>query len=170
MVITTDITKKDLFLLSLYLIPRLRGNWIFLGVLALVIFAFSFFTRSPMTGEQLLVAATASLGAALGGVLSVLVINLVTMLLKVDPDSAVLGRHYYSLTEQGLETRNAGGEMVIGWDAISSIARLPGYMLFRMKAGRFHLIPARSFNSGTTFKAFLERAQLLKRTGRNRAT
>lgn len=162
MMISVDIRKKDLFILSLYLIPRLKGNWIFFGVLSLLIFVAVYFNKSPQTMSQVGVVAGASVGAALGGVISALVINIVTMLLKVGNDSAVLGRHTYGLSEQGLEERSHGAERLLPWRAIASIARLPGYMLFRVSSNQFHLVPRRAFDSAANFKAFCERASALK--------
>lgn len=159
-----DITKRDLFFFSLAMIPRLRGNWIFMGVLALLIFALVCFTRTPATPYAMGVAAVASLGGAFGGVLSALTINIVTMLLKVDQNSRVLGRHAYTLSAAGLAHQRGADETLLPWSSFQSLAQVPGYLLFRVSAGQFYLVPRRAFASADACHAFWQRALALARS------
>jgi len=163
-VAVVDIGKRDLLLFSLAMIPRLRGNWVFMGVLALLIFAFVCLTRTPATPYAFLVAAVASAGGAFGGVLSALTINIVTMLLKVGPDSALLGRHAYTVTPHGLLHQRAGAEALLAWSGFQAMARVPGYLLFRVSAGQFYLVPRRSFGTRAACHAFWQQALASART------
>ncbi len=160
-----DIGKRDLFLFSLAMIPRLRGNWIFMGVLALLIFALVCFTRTPATASALGVAAVASAGAAFCGVLSALSINIVTMLLKVDDNSTLLGRHVYTLGEAGLLHQRHGDETLLPWQGFAALSKVPGYLLFKVGAGRIHLLPRRAFGSQDAYQGFWQRARALALAG-----
>ncbi|NHZ82455.1 hypothetical protein F2P44_24705 [Massilia sp. CCM 8695] len=162
MQVTVDITKRDVFLVSLAMIPRLKGNWIFMGVLALAIFVLVLVTRTPGNLYSLGVAAAAALGGALGGGLSALTINIATMLLKLDAGHPMLGRHHYALTDAGLELRAGKQDSMQPWAAVASVGRLSGYILFRLKGNTVFLLPRRAFSSGEAFQAFWQQARTLK--------
>ncbi|MDQ1830212.1 YcxB family protein [Massilia scottii] len=162
MQVTVDITKRDVFLVSLAMIPRLKGNWIFMGVLALAIFVLVLVTRTPDNLYSLGVAAVAALGGALGGGLSALTINIATMLLKLDAGNPMLGRHHYALTDAALERRAGNQDSMRPWAAIASVGRLGGYIVFRLEGNGIFLLPRRAFSSGEAFQAFRERASALK--------
>ena len=160
--VAAHVTRKDLFLLSLYLIPRLRGNWIFLAVLALLIFVAVFFTRSPQTLHDTGVLALASLGAALAGVLSALLINIVSMLLKAQPDQGLLGQQQYTLSGDGVQRLTHQGEVLYRWDAIAALPRMPGYLLIKISRNQWYMVPRRAFGSGADFESFWRQAGALK--------
>ncbi|MCE3606289.1 YcxB family protein [Massilia sp. P8910] len=162
MQVTVDITKRDVFLVSLAMIPRLKGNWIFMGVLALAIFVLVLVTRTPDTLYSLGVAAVAALGGALGGGLSALTINVATMLLKLDAGNPMLGRHHYALTDTGLELRAGSQDSMLPWASIASVRRLSGYIVFRLNGNGVFLLPRRAFSSGEAFQAFSREACALK--------
>ena len=159
--IQVDIERKDLVALNLYLFPRLRGNWITLGVLAVGIFTYIFLTQKPTTPYNFVIAAFASGIGGIAGVLVGCIVSVVMMLLMVGKKSGVLGRHHYTLTDLGLREVTDANESVHKWSGIQDIIKLPRYILLQINGYLFHVVPQRAFANEEQFLAFYEKARAL---------
>jgi|ERR1700726_881176 len=162
MEVQADIERKDLVALSLYLFPRHRSNWILLGVLIIGIFVFIMVLRKPTSTYNIGAAAFASVVGGLGGLLAGYAFSLLRMLLTLGRRSGVLGKHDYSLTEEGLREVTEVNDSLQKWNGIQDIIALPRYIFFRINGYLFHVIPRRAFASEEQFYAFTEKARALR--------
>ena len=158
MEISAEIQRKDVAVLNLHLLPRLRSNWIFFAIMAVGMFSFLLVTRKPDSFGEILVAAVAALIGALGGIATCMVVNLVTLLLTIGKKSGVLGVHHYSLSTLGLNERTDANTTLQNWSAIHSIIKLPNYLFFRMNSYLFYIVPRRCFQTSEDFNLFYDRA------------
>lgn len=162
MEVTAVITKKDLLALNLYLLPRLKGNWIFFVLLALGVWSFLLLEREPDNSRDVGLTIFAALVSALVGTIACAVVNMITMLLTLGKDSGVLGTHHYCLSDSGFHDRTESNESMQKWRAIQSITRTPQYVLLRISAYLFYIVPSRAFHTPEEFDAFYKRAIELK--------
>lgn len=164
MKITAEITRKDLALLNIYLLPRLKANWIFLGVMILIIAIFLAITKSPSDISGYCALAIGSVFGGLGGVIIGFIINIIMMLLTVGKKSGVLGIHHYELLPEGIKESTTANESLQRWGAIVTVRIHGNYLLFRVNNYLFHVIPKRAFESEENFMSFYSEAVRLKGT------
>jgi hypothetical protein len=156
--VTVNITRGDLLLVSLYMLPRARSNFVFMAVLGVGIFAFLLFREHHISGRVVWVAAVASVGGAIGGLLGGFTVSTLIMLLTVGNKSGVLGTHEYTLSAAGLHESTTANESINKWSGIYSIAKLRRYMLVRINNYLVHIVPRRSFATAAEFEEFQSRA------------
>lgn len=159
---TTEITRKDLAFLSIYLFPRVKANWIFLGVLIAAIAIFLALSKRPSDISGFISVAISSVLGGIGGTIIGFAINIVTMLLSVGSKSGILGLHQYELCQEGVRESTEANESLQRWSSISSIKVCGNYMLLRICSNQFHIIPKRSFESEALFMSFYKEAMRLK--------
>lgn len=147
-----------MFLVGLFLLPRLRANWFFMAILGAAIFAFLLFRAHSTSVQTIIIAAFASLCGAVGGLLGGFIANLVPMLLTREKNSGVFGVHHFSLTPTGLHETTAVNDTLYKWSGIESVVRVRSYLLVRIGNYALYVIPRRSFPSNEEFDAFFEQA------------
>jgi hypothetical protein len=96
-----SIKRSDLFLVSLYMLPRAHSNYVVMGILGLGVFAFLLFREQCISVRTIFVAAVASIGGAIGGLLGGFAVSTLMMLITVGNKSGVLGVHEYTLSLEG---------------------------------------------------------------------
>lgn len=156
--VTTNIRRSDIVKLNLYFLPRLAANWILVGALTLVAFAFLVLTHTPATGVSWLTMAGISVAAGVGGLLGGCLCSLLWVLAVAGERNGVLGRHVYALTKQGLHESTKANEGVQKWSGIQSVHKSAHCIYIRINGYLFHLIPRRSFRSAKQFEAFWQEA------------
>ena len=157
------ITRRDMILVSLHMLPRLRSNHILMAMLGIGLFVFLLIRAPHLSMLTVGVSAAASAIGALGGLLAGFVCSVLLMLLTVGTKSGVLGAHVYALSPEGLHERTDANEGLNKWHGIASIIRLPGYMLVRINNDMVHILPRRCFESTAAFEAFHREATALWR-------
>jgi hypothetical protein len=160
--ITTEITRKDIVAVNMYVFPRLKANWVFLGVMVIAIAIYLAIIKKPYDFGGYLALAVSSVMSGFIAMIVSLVINIITMLLTVGSKSGVLGEHQYQLTAEGIRESTEVNESLQHWSAIVSINIYGSYMLIRISSHLFHIIPKRAFQSEEMFMAFYEEAVRLK--------
>jgi hypothetical protein len=160
--ISVEIRRSDLAVLTLYLLPRARSNWVFLGIVAVGTFTYILLTKKPCTLFSVSVAVGASIVGGIAALLIGVAISLTTMLLTVGNKSGVLGVHHYTLTPEGLHERTDVNESIQKWPGILSIRNVGSCLLFQINDYLFHIVPRRAFPSTEQFNAFYEHAKALK--------
>ena len=160
--ITVDICRSDLAKLTLWLLPRARSNWVFVGLIAAGTFTYIVVTRQPCTVASVTIAALSSLIGGIAALLIGVAISLTFMLFTVGKKSGVLGEHHYTLTPEGLHERTDVNENLQKWAGILSIRKLPSCLLFQINNYLFHIVPRRSFSSAESFNEFYEQARAFK--------
>ena len=159
---TTEIARKDLAFLSISLFPRIKANWIFLGVLIFAIAIFLGVTKKPSDLGGCTALAISSVLGGIGGTVIGFVINMVTMLLTVGGKAGILGLHQYELCPEGIRESTEANETLQRWASIASIKVCGNYMLVRISSHLFHVIPKRAFESEEMFMNFYNEAVRLK--------
>ncbi|MFC4249923.1 YcxB family protein [Sinimarinibacterium flocculans] len=164
-----SIKRSDLLLISLYTLPRAHSNYIFMGILGLGIFAFLLFREQCVSVRTVFVAAVASIGGALGGLLGGFAVSTLMMLITVGDKGGVLGVHEYTLSPEGLREKTDANEGLNRWSGVLSLTKQRHHLLIRISSYMFHIIPRRSFSSAAEFEAFCSQAAELWSAAQQRA-
>ncbi|HEX9172444.1 MAG TPA: YcxB family protein [Telluria sp.] len=157
--VSTDLSRRDLIVVSLHLLPRLRGNWVFMGILAAGTFAYLLYGMDEVSAVLLIAAVLASAAAAIVGLLSGFLINLICGLLTVGKNSGVLGRHDLSISPTGFVERTVVNQSQHSWDGIKSVMELGNYLVIIFNGYLIHIVPRRSFDSADGFDSFATQAK-----------
>ena len=152
--VTTDISRLDLIRFNLYFLPRLKGNWVVFGVLALCIFVYALFDKRPSDGAGFFVAAVVSAIGALGGFVVGTLISLVTLLVGAGSKQGVLGQHHYQLTADGLHERTAVNEGLLKWAGVEAVGKARSFIYIRTTGHLFHIFPRKAFADKPAYDAF----------------
>jgi hypothetical protein len=154
MQVSTDIRRSDLIAFNLYLLPRTKANYIFVGLVAAGVFVYLLMTKRHASGDSIAIAAVTSLVAAAAGLFAGFVISLLFILLTSTEKGGILGTHTYQLTPEGLRESTPLNVALQKWAAIQSVGKSPNFIYLRINSYLFHLIPRRSFDSQQEFEAF----------------
>jgi YcxB-like protein len=156
--VVTDIQKSDLLWLHLHLLPRLRGNWIFVGAIALAVIVWAAYTSTgPITGKKLAISIFAGLVGGLVGLLITTTINFLAILAHSSKKAGVLGRHEYEIRADGLFERTTANEQLSKWSGIADIERTGSFIFVSINGYLFHIIPSRSFASEREYDDFFSK-------------
>jgi len=159
--VTTNIVRLDMIRLSLMMLFRTRANWIFVAILALVLFVLLVVNKQPSNLTGYLSVLGISVFGGVAGLISGLICQLVLIWFTVGKKSGVLGIHTYTLTDRGLNERTEANEGTQLWQGIQSIKRNSDYMLLQVNSYLFHIVPRRSFGSLDEYEAFWNEANRL---------
>jgi len=166
MQINVNIKYKDLVLISILLFPRLRSNWILLGIFTICIFLFIYFQKVHYTSTDYIITLLASVIGSIVGILSTLFFNIIIMLLSINKRSGILGEHNYTITKEGLHEITTVNESTQKWSGVKSIKMINNYIYFHIYANLFHIIPGRFFTDKNHFKQFYNEALQLKNSAK----
>jgi len=157
MQIVAEIRRSDLAHLHFYLVPRLKGNWILVAVIALAVIAWAIYTsRGPLTVTKLAIAVFSGLVGGIIGTLIGTTLNLLGVL-AMSSKGGVLGCHEYELRADGLFERTSANEQLAKWSGIDAIEMIGSLIYVRINGYLFHLIPRRSFATDSAYAEFFER-------------
>ncbi len=158
MQISADIRRSDLAKFNLYCLPRLRSNWIFVGIVAAGMFAYTVATTSPLNTFALLGVAAVSIVGGVSVLLAGFVCSFLWVLSTSTEKSGTLGTHTYSLNEQGLHETTKFNDALHKWTGIRSVEKSDSYIFIRINSYLFHLIPRRAFSSNKEYEEFWSKA------------
>lgn len=156
--VIVKLLRKDILAFHLYLFPRLRGNWIFLGLLFLALFALLLLAERPAgTREYLIAALSSAIGALLGWV-AALYANYRKLARRLDQPGGMPGVYRFTLEPDGLHEHTNGEDTVYNWTAVRSLRKTAQFIVVSVGAGRHILIPRREFPDRAAFDRFYDRA------------
>lgn len=158
MEVKTDITRRDLVQFNLYMLPHLRANFILVGVIGLGLLMFIVVLDVPDTLDSWLSAVIVSLGGAVGSVLVGFALSLVWMLFAASGKAGVLGKHVYTISDQGFHERTQSIDTFHKWSGIQSLLKSNSYIFFRINSYLFYVIPKRAFSSEGEYEEFWNKA------------
>lgn len=158
MQISADIRRSDLAKFNLYCLPRLRANWIFVGVVAAGVFVYTVATTALLSAVALLGVAAVSVVAGVSALLAGFVVSFLWVLSTSNEKSGTLGTHTYSLSEQGLHETTKFNDALHKWTGIQSVEKSDSYIFIRINGYLFHLIPRRAFSSDKEYGEFWSKA------------
>ena len=153
--IRVNIRRRDLLLLSLWLIPRHRSNYVAWAVLASIIAAFLVYRRGiPETARTAAVLAFASVIGGLGGIVIGCLLSFAQILVASRRSNGVLGEHTYTLRDDGLHESTEANESLVKWAGLKDVRRTPSYIYVQVAPGLFHVLPRRDFRSLAEYEDF----------------
>ncbi len=158
MVVETHISRLDLIWFNLWALLRLRGNLIFILVVAVGIFTFIAFTETPENAEAWIIATVGAVVGGLSALLAGFLISLTWILLASTTKTGQLGRHIYRISEQGLYEETQANESTHKWPSIVSLSKSDSYIFIRINSYLFHVIPKQSFSNEQEFERFWSKA------------
>ena len=155
--IETNISKQDLF--SSGFIYRVK-NYIFWLILMtigvgvnghLIIKSF----KEHSISNSLIFIFALILGIILFGI-AVCAVESVVGLLRSLRSKGVLGKHEYTISDNGLEERTNVNHDTCTWENVIKISESKSYIFIKLYEGRVHVIPKRSFLNKTQYEEFKE--------------
>ncbi|MBL8820360.1 MAG: YcxB family protein [Planctomyces sp.] len=162
MEIEVEILRRDLFALNVYMLPRSRGIWTRMLLLAMVGWAFILFIKPPNAQLNLAWTTCVSILGGLFGVVFGFVIQMTQMLVTASEKDGVLGKHYLSLTDNGLREVTNTNQSLYCWNGIQRIIKVPHWIFFQVNNYQFQIVPRRAFADTQQFQAFFEASESLR--------
>jgi hypothetical protein len=155
MQVTADITRSDLLAFNLYMIPRLRANWITWAVFVVLGIGMSLVLNGGVAKTADAVAGLViSLAAATGAMAVCLLFSVSCALLLASEKAGNLGRHVFTLREDGFHERTPINEGLHRWHGVSSVLASRDYLYIGISWYLFHVVPARAFASRPDFERY----------------
>lgn len=161
MQVSVDIRRSDLIKFNLFLLPRARGNLIFVAVLAIGMFIYTLVKVRPSGVADIAVAAVTSTLSGVGALLAGFAVSLAYILLTSSTINGVLGEHTYQITPEGLRESTSSNEGLQKWVGVHAVDKSSGFIFIRISGYLFHLIPRRAFGSQQEFESFFVSARNL---------
>lgn len=154
--VSTNLTRRDLLVVSFRMLFRVRANLYFMLVLGCGFFGYMWIDEGFASTGDVLIAAFASSVGAVCGLLAGFVVSTVCLLLTADTKGGVLGMHDFSISPAGLEETTAMSTSRLAWAGIRNVMKVGGYLLIVINGHAVHVIPRRAFASQAQFDAFFE--------------
>jgi hypothetical protein len=157
MKVTATIDRWDLVRLNLYLMPRMRANWIAMAAFTVALFAaLTFLGPQRITPAVLLEYLAWSLGGALVAMVFGSAVCVAWILSVANQKTGVLGPHEYEIRSDGLFERTSANEGLNRWNGIQSVSRSADQIHVRINGYLFHVIPRHGFGSDAEFDQYFE--------------
>lgn len=161
MEVTANIKRADL--VHLLVMVNIKSALQTILTLSLFIFAYLVITQNPSNLKSWLTALTSSLIASPAALIIMLIISSIVILLNSNKKSGVLGKHIYSLSEEGLHEVTIANESLNKWNGIESLTITKNYIIFKINGYLYHIIPKRDFANDAEFNNFWGKANELFR-------
>jgi hypothetical protein len=153
MQVSANITRRDLLLVGLILLPKSRANWIVMVLATAGVFGYfvhKFNTSVGMLVVEFILALMVGIASVLGAFLG----NAVCFLLAADKNSGVFGVHEFSLTPEGLNEKTSVNDSHYAWHGIKAVFRVRGYLLIQVHGAAIYFIPHAAFSSPAQCEEF----------------
>ena len=153
--ITTDIKKSDIINFNLAVIPQLKSTYIGLLIISCFIFIFVFIELGiPSSASDWIYKLFASVIGGVAGIILGFVISMMYTLQIASSKNGMLGKHHYTISEEGLHEKTIINESMNKWIGVSRINIAGSYLYFQISDYLFHVIPKRCFDSEEQFNEF----------------
>jgi uncharacterized membrane protein len=153
--VIAEIRRSDLLRLNLHFLPRRKGNWIFVGAIAVAAVAWAIYSGAgPLTAKKLAIAIFSGLIGGLAGLLIATTINFLSILASSSLKTGVLGRHEFEIRSDGLFERTVANEQLSKWSGIAAVEDVNSFIYVKINGYLFHIIPRRSFATATEYDEF----------------
>lgn len=155
MEVVANITRLDLLWLNLYIIPRIKLNYIVLGIGSVFTFIVELITTRPTQIEQIV---ALFLVILIIFTFAVLITSLIIILIYIfavpSKKDGILGRHYFVIQNDGFREITVVNDMLHKWQGIRLITKFNSYIFIKINLYQYHIIPKRAFNTEEDFNAF----------------
>jgi YcxB-like protein len=154
MQVSADIRRSDVVRLNLYLVPRQRGTWIMLGIIAAGVFIAFLAIAQRLDFFTISFAAATGILAGLAGVLAGNLCAVVSFLARANEKSGQLGPRTYTLRDDGVQYQSVAADSIVRWTAIDSLRKTEDYVFIGLTSSGFWIVPRRAFPSLQAFDEF----------------
>lgn len=139
-----NLRRGDFLKMHLYLLPRMKSNWVVLAIIWGLVVSEVIKTDIPKGLSMVLLCLACSLIGAF--LITLSLFFTVVFLTMLSPQiGGVIGRHEFEITEKGFLERNENAETVSFWHSIKSIKLAGPYIYVRTSALLFAIVPRHGF-------------------------
>ena len=158
--VTVELSRRDLARLSAFALWKSTvARWILIALGVFVIG--NLLTTRGTLGT--LIGAIAILLTTLvfvgGAAVLMLLLNWAAIALASRESNGVLGRHVYSVRDDGLLEVTSANETLIKWGGATALYRAHALFYIQVAPGLFHIFPRRCFESQESFEFFWKSIQ-----------
>ena len=149
-----EITRGDIVWFNISRVFQLRSH---LTIFAIA-FAFSaYLHRGTTDGAEFLIS---SLIGAVYGFMAVFVMSMAWVLMQAASEPGVLGRHSYSIEDDGLRVRTDAADVLNYWHSIKSADKSRRAIVLEVSGWSYLTLPRRSFENDAQYDAFFSELEL----------
>lgn len=159
--VQADISRSDDIRTKLYMYPRIRRNWVILGMISLIYTSIIVYIGEDFTLPAIAYAALTGVLAGAAVMLVCLLSPMLAIWLRAKSTSEALGPRTYELTDDGLRWHTSRGEGLRRWSAISSVRKTATSILIGSSPYAFFVVPLHAFASRLEFDNFYDKVHLL---------
>jgi len=153
--VTVDLSRWDLARLSAFAFRKSTVvRWILIALGVFVITNLLTTRGVPGTVIDAIAILLTMLVFVGGAVVLMLLLNWVAVALASRESNGVLGRHVYSVRDDGLHEVTSANETLIKWGGATALYRAPALFYIQVAPGLFHVFPRRCFESQESFDVF----------------
>lgn len=153
--VAADVTRADIVAMNLILLPRLPVTGVWMAAFAAV----AAWSARPVLPERPLLFAGVVTGMAVAGVVFMFSACLILMLLTISRKQGFLGRHRFTLRDDGFEEDTGGTRTFTEWSGVRKAIVTRRYLCVLISAYRAHVIPRRAFDSQDAYEQFAGRLE-----------
>lgn len=158
MKVRTNISRRDLIKINLFLWPKVRWNWVFLIIVFAICLVVAFTTLGTeninTTGSVILlffVAGVVTIATQAVGFALCIAINI-----SMASQRTGLGEHNYEITPEGLHETTSINSEFSKWASFDDLFRSRNYILLKKHWAALHIFPRRDFDSQQQFMDFFK--------------
>ena len=155
--VDVSIGRWDIVWMNMAVAPKLRVTWFLFAVFCALILG-SYLSIEPFPQDGVLVTAFVlafAILTSIGFVLFLFVSSLIGAMAATGR-AGVLGKHRYTLREDGIFEATDANESLHKWAGLHSVIRTRKWLFVRINHYLFHMIPARAFEGPAEFQDFAE--------------
>jgi len=160
MKVTTSITKKDMILWHLTMVPKNRSIYRALAIFVILTFFYTTWKHGYPQNENDWFAAI--LVSVVGGIFFLsfgVIVTIISILRMSTENNGILGAHEYAITQEGLQEKTLVNDSLNRWEGITSVFNTGKYLFFKIASNQYHIVPAKSFESHEKYNEFVAAAK-----------
>ena len=148
-----NVRRMDLFKMQLFLLPRLKQNYLFLVFL---ICCAGFGGASSVSKVGVLAWGMSSMFAALVIFFVLFLVGALIQVAFASAEKGFIGKTIYRINEKGFYEETQGTETMTLWKSIIRLYKFKSYLFVRINGFRIHMIPKREFSNAQEFELFCD--------------
>ena len=162
LVVDVNVNRWDLMRFNFATIFRIRANLVMFGIFwAIVVFGYMVESDWSLANANIFVAMILTFLTAFVGFLVFFVILMAFTLLSVTEKSGWIGRHQFSIEEQGIRQVTEANDSLHSWESVNDVRQAAGMLMVRVSQYNFFLMPKHGFADPRMYDSFC--AEVTKR-------
>jgi len=160
MKVITELKQRDLLDFNIRSILRFKSTYINTAFMCIALFGFLAYMKGfPTSGNDWMAISFGSIVGGIGGTLITIIFSLTQIFFSSNEKNGILGKHEYTITDEGLYEKTRVNEGLYKWEGIEEVRIFGPYILLRISDHLAHIIHKRSFNSEQNYEEFVKTAQ-----------